>query len=278
MSMDPGGSILEGDTVTLSCSSMANPLSSYNWYQVKGAAIIKRGSGQNLTLATVTPSDGGTYYCEAANQHGGETSPARNVTVLARSSVHKNLVPREETSTGGPLLSRTQSSLPMCKMAPKIPDIDEWAQLVMDVHDVPHVTVDPPGRLTEGSSVTLSCQSKDSLPSLYSWFHVDGVSLSNRGSGQNLTIRPVAIRDNGAYFCEMTNKNGAENSTAVTLQVHRHQPKMILYALMGTIAVLSICLFGLFLALKMRKSRFYDLEIKMKYFNHFTPERIQRLI
>uniref|UniRef100_A0A8C4XGK6 B-cell receptor CD22 n=1 Tax=Erpetoichthys calabaricus TaxID=27687 RepID=A0A8C4XGK6_ERPCA len=252
MSMDPGGSILEGDTVTLSCSSVAKPLSNYSWYQVKGAAVIKRGSAQNLTLVTVTPSDGGMYYCQAANQHGGEKSPARNVTVLAWSSVHKNLVPREETSTGGPLLPRTQSPLHMCKIASKIPDIGESAQQVMDVHDVPQVTVDPPGRLAEGSSVTLSCQSKDSLPGLFTWFHVDGVSISNRGSGQNLTIRLVAVRDSGAYFCEMTNKNGAENSTAVTLHVHRHQPKTILYALMGTIAFLSIGLFGLFLALKMR--------------------------
>ncbi|XP_039626579.1 myelin-associated glycoprotein-like [Polypterus senegalus] len=73
--------VTEGDAVTLSCTSNANPPSSYTWYHVTGSSVTQRGSGQSLPLHNVTLSDGGLYYCEARNKHGGENSTAVTIDV-----------------------------------------------------------------------------------------------------------------------------------------------------------------------------------------------------
>uniref|UniRef100_A0A8C4TC95 Ig-like domain-containing protein n=2 Tax=Erpetoichthys calabaricus TaxID=27687 RepID=A0A8C4TC95_ERPCA len=73
--------VTEGGAVTLSCTSSANPPSSYTWYHVTGSSVTQRGSGQSLPLHNVTLSDGGLYYCEARNKHGGENSTAVTIDV-----------------------------------------------------------------------------------------------------------------------------------------------------------------------------------------------------
>ncbi|KAJ8332958.1 hypothetical protein SKAU_G00418540 [Synaphobranchus kaupii] len=67
--------LLEGSSVTLTCSSNANPpVQHYTWYKVNGREMNTVGTGQNLTF-TVTESSGSEqYYCEAQNQHGKENS------------------------------------------------------------------------------------------------------------------------------------------------------------------------------------------------------------
>ncbi|KAI1894816.1 hypothetical protein AGOR_G00119650 [Albula goreensis] len=74
VSFSPSGPVLEGSSVTLTCSSDANPpVQSYTWYKVNGTEMNTVGTGQNLTFS-VTPSDSGQYYCEAQNEHGMENS------------------------------------------------------------------------------------------------------------------------------------------------------------------------------------------------------------
>ncbi|XP_066563549.1 B-cell receptor CD22 isoform X2 [Amia ocellicauda] len=69
-SVSPSSSVSEGSSVTLTCSSNANPpVSNYTWVKVNGDQVTPRGSGQNLTFS-VTASDSGQYYCEAQNEHG----------------------------------------------------------------------------------------------------------------------------------------------------------------------------------------------------------------
>uniref|UniRef100_A0A8C4TC09 Ig-like domain-containing protein n=1 Tax=Erpetoichthys calabaricus TaxID=27687 RepID=A0A8C4TC09_ERPCA len=76
--------IPEGGAVTLSCTSNANPPSSYSWYHQRGSSMTRRASGQELTIRTVNLSDGGLYYCEAKNQHGGKNSTAMTLNVECR--------------------------------------------------------------------------------------------------------------------------------------------------------------------------------------------------
>ncbi|XP_064160074.1 B-cell receptor CD22-like isoform X2 [Anguilla rostrata] len=75
VSVSPSGSMLEGSSVTLTCSSNANPaVQNYTWYKVNGTEMNTVGTGQNLTF-TVTESSGSEqYYCEAQNEHGKENS------------------------------------------------------------------------------------------------------------------------------------------------------------------------------------------------------------
>ncbi|XP_066575215.1 sialic acid-binding Ig-like lectin 5 isoform X2 [Amia ocellicauda] len=84
-SVSPSGSVLEGSSVTLTCSSNANPpVSNYTWFKVTGDQATQRGSGQNLTFNVTEPSDSGQYYCEAQNEHGAETSTQVTVTVTVK--------------------------------------------------------------------------------------------------------------------------------------------------------------------------------------------------
>ncbi|XP_064159719.1 myelin-associated glycoprotein-like [Anguilla rostrata] len=75
VSVSPSGSVLAGSSVTLTCSSNANPaVQKYTWYKVNGTEMNTVGTGQNLTF-TVTESSGSEqYYCEAQNEHGKENS------------------------------------------------------------------------------------------------------------------------------------------------------------------------------------------------------------
>ncbi|KAK6469921.1 myelin-associated glycoprotein-like isoform X1 [Huso huso] len=80
--INPSGEIHEGDHVTLSCSSNANPaVSRYTWFKVKGDNITEKSVEQNLTFTDINPSDSGLYYCEARNEHGAENSTAVQLNV-----------------------------------------------------------------------------------------------------------------------------------------------------------------------------------------------------
>ncbi|KAG9335403.1 hypothetical protein JZ751_004724, partial [Albula glossodonta] len=65
------GEIEEGSSVTLTCSSDANPpVHRYTWFKKTGAVTSERGTGESYTLTNIRSEDSGQYYCEAQNQHG----------------------------------------------------------------------------------------------------------------------------------------------------------------------------------------------------------------
>ncbi|KAM9700087.1 sialoadhesin-like [Menidia menidia] len=68
----PSAEVVEGSTVTLSCSSDANPAALYSWYREPGGQPFRGGS--QLLLSSVQPSDSGYYRCEASNQLGTRLS------------------------------------------------------------------------------------------------------------------------------------------------------------------------------------------------------------
>ncbi|KAJ8333009.1 hypothetical protein SKAU_G00419050 [Synaphobranchus kaupii] len=76
VSVSPSGSVLEGSSVTLTCSSNANPpVQIYTWHKVNGREMNTVGTGQNLTFNVTESSGSEQHYCEAQNQHGKENSP-----------------------------------------------------------------------------------------------------------------------------------------------------------------------------------------------------------
>ncbi|KAG5278271.1 hypothetical protein AALO_G00097110 [Alosa alosa] len=69
-SLNPSGDLQEGDSVTLTCSSDANPpVHNYTWYRKTGDETVLQGTGRmlNLTLNLV-PGVDGLYYCEVQNK------------------------------------------------------------------------------------------------------------------------------------------------------------------------------------------------------------------
>ncbi|XP_053275538.1 B-cell receptor CD22 [Pleuronectes platessa] len=68
VSVSPSGEIMEGSSVTLTCSSDANPAANYTWY--KEDEDSPTASGQIFTITHITAEHGGKYQCEAQNTHG----------------------------------------------------------------------------------------------------------------------------------------------------------------------------------------------------------------
>ncbi|KAL2086721.1 hypothetical protein ACEWY4_017780 [Coilia grayii] len=63
--------IAEGDSVTLACSSDANPpTNNYTWYKRTGNESVQVGAGPNYTITNVTPEHSVRYYCRAENDIG----------------------------------------------------------------------------------------------------------------------------------------------------------------------------------------------------------------
>uniref|UniRef100_A0A4W5M4A0 Ig-like domain-containing protein n=1 Tax=Hucho hucho TaxID=62062 RepID=A0A4W5M4A0_9TELE len=89
VSVSPSGEIVEGSSVTLTCSSDANPLvDKYTWYKKNVAS--PKASGQSYSITNISSEDSGEYYCEAENQFGAQNSTARLIIVAGKKTSVKN--------------------------------------------------------------------------------------------------------------------------------------------------------------------------------------------
>ncbi|CAL8401977.1 unnamed protein product [Gadus morhua 'NCC'] len=79
----PSGGIEEGSSVTLSCSSDANPAANYTWFREHEVPV--KESGQNYTITHITSEHGGNYYCQAHNEIGRHNSPFLFIKVTSSS-------------------------------------------------------------------------------------------------------------------------------------------------------------------------------------------------
>uniref|UniRef100_A0A3B4GI21 B-cell receptor CD22 n=1 Tax=Pundamilia nyererei TaxID=303518 RepID=A0A3B4GI21_9CICH len=96
VSVSPSAEIVEGSSVTLTCSSDANPAAKYTWY--KEDEDSPKASGHNFTISNIRPEHSGSYYCVAHNSRGrhnvtlhltaAESGCIVLVLLVSRQSIH----------------------------------------------------------------------------------------------------------------------------------------------------------------------------------------------
>ncbi|XP_052401356.1 sialic acid-binding Ig-like lectin 13 [Carassius gibelio] len=79
------GETVEGDSVTLICSSDSNPPAETSWLKENQSSSV--GSGQSFSAL-----QSGRFYCEAHNQHGSQRSDAVTVTVKDKTVLYAAVV------------------------------------------------------------------------------------------------------------------------------------------------------------------------------------------
>ncbi|XP_035282871.1 B-cell receptor CD22-like [Anguilla anguilla] len=82
VSVSPSGEIVEGSSVTLTCSSDTNtPVQKYTWLKKTGSVFSRRGSERSYIIKNITLQDAGEYYCVVENAIRAERSPPKHLDV-----------------------------------------------------------------------------------------------------------------------------------------------------------------------------------------------------
>ncbi|XP_030585752.1 B-cell receptor CD22-like [Archocentrus centrarchus] len=247
VSVSPSGEIQEGSSVTLTCSSDANPAANYTWYKEDGQAplIVE----PQLVFTSIQPSDSGEYYCTAVNKVMTSATESVSVDVMYAPKLPSVSVSPSAEIVEGSSVTLTCSSdanpaanytwykeddqTPLSKESQLIfssiqpSDSGEYyckaenhlgmptpQYISIDVTyapKLPSVSVSPSAEIVEGSSVTLTCSSDANPAANYTWYKED--EDSPKTSGQNFTITDFRPEHSGRYYCEAQNTRGRHNST-----------------------------------------------------------------
>uniref|UniRef100_A0A8C4F1E3 Ig-like domain-containing protein n=1 Tax=Dicentrarchus labrax TaxID=13489 RepID=A0A8C4F1E3_DICLA len=82
VSVSPSGEIVDNSTVTLNCSSDANPAANYTWNKKNGDPDLHPLSKEpQLVFRSIQSSDSGEYNCTAENELGRRTSQYISINV-----------------------------------------------------------------------------------------------------------------------------------------------------------------------------------------------------
>ncbi|XP_051721524.1 B-cell receptor CD22-like [Ctenopharyngodon idella] len=245
ISISPSGEIMEGDSVTLSCSSDSNPPAEINWF--KGGTFV--GSGRIYSISKISSDDSGKYKCRSRNKRGEKYSSVTLNVMYPPKSVSVFISPSGEIVSGDSvtLICSSDSNPPaeiswfkggtfvgsgriysISKISSddsgeyKCRSINEHGEkysdaVTLNVMYPPRsvsVLISGSGEIVSGDSVTLICSSDSNPPALnFSWFKENESSAV--GSGQSFSAL-----QSGRFYCQAHNQHGSQRSDAVTVTVH----------------------------------------------------------
>ncbi|KAI5089716.1 B-cell receptor CD22-like [Silurus meridionalis] len=243
VSISLSGEIVEGSSVTLTCSCDANPpVETYTWFKRRTSV----GKEKTFTISKVSVEDSGEYKCMCSNKVGHQNStsvtlnvlyPPKNISVSISSSGEKvegglvNLTcssdsnPPVETYTwfkenesspvgSGQSYRALQSGLYYCEVQNKLGS-ERSAAVSITITEV-----------TEGESVILTCKTTCSLTDpTFIWYKNTHDLTTNTFKSNKLHLQRVSSKDAGSYNCAV---RGSEHlpSPAQYLSV-RYPPKNV---------------------------------------------------
>ncbi|RVE76544.1 hypothetical protein OJAV_G00010910 [Oryzias javanicus] len=248
VSMDPP-EILEDHSVTLTCSSDANPAATFRWFKNNQTLLLE---DPHLTIRSVHRSNSGRYHCVAENELGKTASeyvfinveyPPETSSVSVDPSaeiLEGSSVTLTCSSDANPAASYTwfkdnrallsgqevhfssirseDSGNYSCKSENKHGKSSS-IPLFLDVQyppRIPSVSVSVFGQIQEGSSVTLTCSSDANPAATFRWFKNNQTLLLE---DPHLTLRSVHRSDSGKYHCVAENELGKTASEDVFINV-----------------------------------------------------------
>ncbi|XP_067296756.1 B-cell receptor CD22-like [Pseudorasbora parva] len=289
VSISPSGVIVEGDSVTLSCSSDSNPPAlNFSWF--KGGTIV--GSGRIYSISKISSDDSGDYKCKSINEHGEKYSdtvtlnvmyPPRSVSVSIGPSgviVEGDSVTLSCSSDSNPpalnfswfkggtiagsgRIYSISSIISDDSGEYKCKSINEHGEkysdtVTLNVMYPPRsvsVLMNGSGVIVEGDSVTLSCSSDSNPPALnFSWFKENETSAV--GSGQSFSAL-----QSGRFYCQAHNQHGSQRSDAVTVTVKGRL--VILYISIGVVCGAAVIIMMLICGSRWMKKRNNTRETQM---------------
>ncbi|TMS11046.1 B-cell receptor CD22 [Larimichthys crocea] len=289
VSVSPSGPVPEDSTVTLTCSSTANPaVRDYTWYTAQGGQETVMGTGHVLHIQASKVSV--PFFCKAENDLGAGRSninqihvqyPPKHTTVSVSPS---GPVPEDSTvtlicfsaanpavrdytwytsqggqetviGTGHVLhIQASEVSVPFFCKAENDLGAGRSTISQIDVQYSPKhttVSVSPSGPVPEDSTVTLTCSSTaNPAVSDYTWYTSQGGQETVMGTGHVLHIQ--ASKVSVPFFCEAENDLGAGRSTISQIDV---QYSVMLTVFITTVVALLLIVCALLLVIRIQKIR-----------------------
>ncbi|XP_076146144.1 cell adhesion molecule CEACAM5-like isoform X3 [Alosa pseudoharengus] len=282
MSASPSfsGHILEGSSVTLTCSSDANPPATYTWFKVKRGQTFSMGSGQQLNISNISSEFSGQFYCRAENSAGtsdsepflvdvhygpkntsasitpsGDIVEGDSVTLTCSSDANPPVhnytwykINRVNTSLGSEQnLSFTNISTGdmgqyYCEVANTVAS-SYSAGLHVNVYYSPRNTSVMVSSSGEGSLVTLTCNTDSNPPvHTYSWYRKNSSGSVLTATGNNSSF--TGVSDGDIYYCVAHNEYGSHNSSEIEVTsaaiIHQTGMPAGLFAALGIIPAVAI--------------------------------------
>ncbi|XP_049332087.1 B-cell receptor CD22 isoform X6 [Astyanax mexicanus] len=265
VSVRPSARVMEGSSVTLTCSGDANPpVHSYTWFKRSGTQDIEVGYEKSYTISYTIAITDNNYRCRASNQHGSAFSEYQTLNILY-SPKNVSVSPSARVMEGSSVTltcsgdanppvhsytwfkrsgsqdievgyekSYTITNINITDNNYKCRASNQHGSAfseyqTLDILYRPknvQVSVRPSARVMEGSSVTLTC-SGDANPPVhsYTWFKRSGTQDIEVGYENSYTIKNIAITDNN-YKCRASNQHGSAFSEYQTLNI-LYSPKNV---------------------------------------------------
>ncbi|KAI9529207.1 hypothetical protein NQZ68_013514 [Dissostichus eleginoides] len=285
VSVSPSAEIEEGSSVTLTCSSDANPAANYTWYKRK--VLIYSSEEHQIVFSSINSSDSGQYFCSAENELGRRTSEkvfidvkyapklssvsvspsaeieeGSSVTLTCSSDANpaanytwykenQTVFQGTEGSYNFTSISSEDRGIYYCKSENQYGEINSTS-LFIDVQyapKLPSVSVSPSAEIEEGSSVTLTCSSDANPAANYTWYKNETSYSSILNEEPQFVFSSINSSDSGEYFCSAENELGKRTSEKLFIDVKYKSP-MIMNITRLVLVLIPLLLFFLWMRKK----------------------------